>query len=228
MRSLHTLILNTRCGFIILLISLFFVVGCHVGKWDVNYPDTWSPQVENLMGECPLIAGRYLNQGERRLSSAGADCYSNCGALISELKDGNKVLSYNNLADKERIKDRIIELRQPTDKLLDVIEWKDVNGELKEMSQFQLSAENGDFFCEDGDFRLKNRVYATILLIGNAVTTESRVFNMAEDGALIMKRFTKTGGHAFIFPEAYGVGEWVRWPAVERLFVNEQDTDDLK
>lgn len=206
--------ISTMCLFASILCSLL-LTGCHVGKWDVNYPDAWAPRVENLAGQCSTISGYYLNQGERRLSTAGSDCYNNCGALISELKDRNKVLSFTNLTDKERIKERVIEIGQPTNQLLDVTEWKDIDGEFKQMPHFQLDSGNGDFTCRNGELQLKSRVYATILLVGNAVTTESRVFSKAEDGALIMKRFTKTGGHAFIFPEAFGVGEWVRWPAVE-------------
>jgi hypothetical protein len=212
--SEHRSPLDARGGLLLLLFLEVLLAGCTVGKFDVNYPEVWASRAKEVMGQCPDLVGFYLNKGERRLSSGGSDCYSNCGALISELKDGNKILSWTNVGDKERIKDRIIEIQQTTDLVVDVTEWKETEGERKVMSQFQLSAEAEDFQCKDGELWLKTRVHSVIFLVSNVLVTETRVFNKAEDGSLVMKRFTKAGGHNFVFPEAYGVGEWVRWPAV--------------
>ncbi len=216
----HRQTLDVKNGLIFLLAFVFLVPGCTIGTFDVNYPETWVSRVEGVTGRCPNVAGEYVNSGERRISAAGSDCYSNCGALISELRDGSKVISWANVGDKERIKDRVIEIRQPTNLLVDVIEWKEVDGVRNEMSRFQLSAENGDFQCEEGALWLKTRVHTLIFLISNVIATETRAFNKSKDGALVMKRFTKASGHNLVFPEAYGVGEWVRWPAVDSRPIN--------
>lgn len=207
--------LDDRGGLFLLLLFTFLLFGCTIGKFDVSYPERWAPRAASVTGQCPDIAGFYLNKGERHLSKAGSDCYSNCGALISELRDGNKFISWTNVGDKERIKDRTIEIKQLTDLIVDVTEWKELDGAREVMSQFQLRVENGDFKCEDGELRLKTRIHTIMFLVGNAIVSDTRGFSKSEDGALVMKRFTKAGGHAFVFPEAYGVGEWVRWSAVE-------------
>ena len=208
--------LDTRGGFILLLFFALLLPGCTIGTYDVNYPGIWEPRAGRMTGQCPDIEGFYLNKGVRILSKVGSDCRSNCGALVSELTDGGKVISWANVGDKERIKDRIVEIKQPTDLVLDVTEWKEIDDEHKVLSQFQLSAENGDFQCRDGELWLKTRVHTDIFFVSNGVATETRVFKKTEDEALVMKRFTKGGGHNFVFPMAYGVGEWVRWPAAER------------
>jgi hypothetical protein len=63
-----------------------------------------------------------------------------------------------------------------------------------------LSVANGDFTCDKNGLRLRDKTAAMTILVGSAFTTESRIFNVADDGSLIMKSVWHNQGHHTLFP----------------------------
>lgn len=215
--------LDARGGLLVIWSCMLLLAGCTIGKFDVDYPQVWAPPEPTVAQTCPDISGLYVNKGERRISQTGGDCYNECGSLISELSAGSDLQSFNfTIRHSSETADHVIEIRKTVDDILDVTEWRGNGDERKALSQFQLTRANEDFQCDTGELALKTRVHTMILLIGNAIGTESRVFSKAADGSLVMKRFTKVGGHVFIFPSAFGMGEWVRWLPAEATKPAEQ------
>ena len=216
-------LLSIRCGFLLLLLIGLLLSGCTVGKFDVDYPRTWAQRLTTEEQTCPNISGTYVNKGERRITNGG-DCYNECGSLISELTTGSDLISIFKITTHltSESPDHTIEIQQFANQEISITEWWGNGQERSRISTFQLTQEKGDYQCETGELILKTRVHTMILIIGNAIGTESRVFSKATDGSLVMKRFTKVGGHVLVFPEAYGVGEWVRWNKVEAIESDEQ------
>ena len=217
--------LSLRSLSTIILLSSLLLEGCHIGNWDVKYPADWATPENVAEHACPTVAGVYVNEGERRLSAAGADCYNDCGSLISELIDEGGIM---NLWKKSMPPlERTIEIRQPTNETLVITEWQSVNAKRESRTEVTLSVVNGDFECESGELRLKMRTHFVILLIGNAIVTESRVFYRLADGSLVMKRLTRAGGHVLVFPEAYAVGEWIRWQPAAAMHAFDENTKNI-
>lgn len=212
MKSLHRPLLMFNRSLAIFLFSVGMLTAC-VSIRDTGYPDNWAPRRQGSTNQCPAMAGTYLNQGER-VPKGGTDCFTACGGLIDELDVGSMFRPFTPLRDK-RAKERIIEILQPANSILDVVAWKDVDGERKEMARLHLSADHGDFHCENGEMRLAPRIHAATVILVDFVAPETRVFSKASDGALIMKRTTSLVGHVLVVPMVVSSGEWIRWPATE-------------
>ena len=77
-----------------------------------------------------------------------------------------------------------------------------------------LSMANGDFTCDKNGLRLRDKTAALILLISNTFTTESRIFNVTDDGSLIMKSVWNTMGHGTVIPVNSTNELLLRWTRV--------------
>jgi len=42
-----------------------------------------------------------------------------------------------------------------------------------------------------------------------------------------MKRLTRAGGHVLVFPEAYAVGEWIRWQPAAAMHAFDENTKNI-
>lgn len=194
------------------LLAAVAASGCHVGTWDVQYPGDWPARDLASQGSCPQIAGLYEDKGERRMSEQGGECFNVCDSLISQFTSGSDFEKLGGELQTES--GRLVEIQQAAKDALQVTELQEGAGGPQVLSTLQLAAAKGDFACEGGELRLRTRVHTLVLGIANGVEAESRTFSRASDGSLVMKRFSRFGGHNVVFPEAYAVGEWVRWPAV--------------
>ncbi|MGI9316733.1 MAG: hypothetical protein ACR2QW_05325 [bacterium] len=74
-----------------------------------------------------------------------------------------------------------------------------------------LSISNGDFTCNETGLRLRNKTVTMVFLFSNAVQHETRIFNVAEDGSLIMKSELHSWGHHTFLPLNITSEGWLRW-----------------
>jgi hypothetical protein len=100
-----------------------------------------------------------------------------------------------------------VRIAQPSD---DVIEITSVG------KRYTLTKSAGDFSCDASGLRLKERSSSMLWLISNIVRYESRTFNRAQDGSLIMKSEYHAVGNHTLFPvDTRGEGG-ARWAASSR------------
>lgn len=176
------------------------------------YPAGWSPiRHGQAYGTCPTLDGVYLDRGEFEQSASGRPCKretGECTSLIfSLLSDAQPALRLE--AFKWRSTVTQVQIEQPSPGVVAII----ANPDGKRQT---LSMANGDFTCDAHGLRLSDKTAATIVLISNAMSTESRTFNVANDGSLIMKSAWHNRGHHTFIPFSVTNEEWVRWTRLSR------------
>jgi hypothetical protein len=106
-----------------------------------------------------------------------------------------------------------VELRQPADGRLEIIQWQLGDNQERLVSKETLIMEKGDFTCAADGLRLAPRPVYFLVGMGNLLGSVSMSFNTSEDGCLVMKSKSSYIGHYFIFPGAHSFGGWARWRA---------------
>ena len=188
------------------IFALALLASCVTTGGIATYPAHWPPvQGIQSKGSCPKIAGVYHDLGEYVSTATGRPCdrYSDdCESLIyALLYDAYMSVKGTGIGRKPV---DIITIRQPSPGVLDIRSTPD--GERGE-----LSIAGGDFTCDEDGLRLKERSASLLLGVGNFVSYETRIFNAAVDGSLIMKSAYRTRGHTTImFADNTGAA-WVRW-----------------
>jgi len=186
------------------------LVSCISTTGTEPYPVGWSPiRHGEAGGTCPNINGVYHDRGVSEWSRSGRPCsreMGECTSLIfGLLSDAQSALRIE--AFKWRSTVVQVQIEQPSPGVVEII----ANPDGKRRT---LSIANGDFTCDGNGLRLSDKTAATIVLISNAISTESRTFNVANDGSLIMKSEWHNRGHHTLFPFSVTNEAWVRWTRV--------------
>ena len=134
-------------------VALAVLIGGCVRQTSLTYPDAWSPPFSSR-GECPHLAGRYVNAGE--LASGTAPALCSVGRYRRRGEWHCDTSLSRNLADIES--GERLELRQPDDDTL-VIVSSDPRVEVK-----TLRRSAGDFSCSAGV--LERRLHASLMSLG--------------------------------------------------------------
>lgn len=188
------------------ILALALLASCVTTGGIATYPAHWAPvQTIQSKGFCPNIAGVYHDQGEYVSAATGRPCdrYSaDCESLIYALLHDAYMSAKGSGIDRRPVD--IVTIRQPSPGVLDI-------GSTPDGETGELSITRGDFTCDENGLRLKERSASLLLGVGNFVSHETRIFNVAVDGSLIMKSAYRTRGHAtVIFADNTGTA-WVRW-----------------
>ena len=178
------------------------------------YPVSWTPIRKSEAGSsCPNIVGVYKDLGEYQPtpSGSGRPCSfesGECRSLIFNLLgDADMAIRIGtNKGQSTTLKQVRIEQPSPG-----VVEINAPSGERRQT----LSIANGDFTCDGNGLRLAEKTAFATILISNVIGTDSRIFNVAEDGSLIMKSEWHNRGHHTFFPFNVTNELWVRWARVD-------------
>ena len=206
-----------------------FLTGCFFSQ---VYPHDWSKLSSDQIGNCPAIAGRYVDRAAASTPSFWYDRRRGPTDRTPAGWSGSLSLA-ENLAGVSSA--TWVEIEQPDPDTLFVI----AHPELATKSQFQdrrvMKASKGEFSCDAGGLRISGgvasvfggrsdlptagRAAATtmMVLVGTAgAHTHQRVFRRAENGDLIME--VKEGEAAvwlYVIPTVTGENLFVRWPRHE-------------
>ena len=193
---------------------MLILSGCVVSSSMPDFPKKWEPiEAINPTTKCPQLSGLYAEWGD-----APNGCHSGieaCRSLSYNLLGGN--IGYKEFWD-ERATPRFpvgthVELRQPGDNRLEIIQWQIDKDQQQVVGKRTLEMKKGDFTCGADGLRLQSRLIYLLVGLSNLLGFESRSFNVGENGYLIMKSKESYIGHHVIFPGAHSFGIWVRWPA---------------
>lgn len=193
-----------------MLVSLL-LASCLSYTGTVPYPASWAPVRQSQAGSsCPKIDGVYWDRGEypgpyvsgRPCNDRTGECRS---LIFGLLGDARSTLFNRDSAINwvERV-----QIEQPSPGIVEII--AQARG-----TRQTLSMANGDFTCDQNGLRLRDTTAATIVLISNMLSTESRIFNVADDGSLIMKAVWHNRGHMTIIPVSVTNEVLLRWTRVD-------------
>jgi hypothetical protein len=193
---------------------LLALTSCIVSSHQPTYPEKWEPQeAAGSTDNCPALAGLYAERGD-----APNGCLSGmeaCRSLSYNLLHGN--IGYKEVWDQST-EPRFpigthVELRQPSDDTLEIIQWQLGNNQERVVGKKTLKMEKGDFTCSDDGLSLQPRLVYFLWGLSNLLGTVSMNFKTNEDGCLVLKSKFSYIGHHVIFPGAHSFGAWVRWRA---------------
>ena len=175
-----------------------------------QYPEAW-PQVrqaQTVVDSCPDISGTYENIGSSAALRSGRVCdYSTeCAVLNFNLTGTGQMVRRGSPPSPDPLHRLVI--AQPSRAKLTVQLTDEGGTPVGELSELTRDA---DFTCDAGLLLLKARTNSLVLLVANAVTTESRKFFLASDDSLILQGDLRTVGNRLVFPVDLGLEFWVRW-----------------
>ena len=171
------------------------------------YPLNWSPvQQTASTGACPRIEGVFIDGGEYKAPGSGrpcdygeGECQSLLFALLYDYKPVRKRSVYAFFTANANLEVRI---EQPSEDEIKIAGY----GEER-----TLKKAAGDFTCDKDGLRLAEKTSSTLLLLLDNVSHESRIFNVAQDGSLVMKSEWHNAGNYTIFPFSVRAEGWVTW-----------------
>jgi hypothetical protein len=196
------------------------------------YPHDWSKRSDEMIGNCPAIAGRYADSAAASTPSFWYDRRRGPRDRTPAGWNGSRSLA-ENLAGTGPA--TWIEIEQPDPDTVVVI----AHPESASTDQFQsrrvMKASKGEFNCDAGGLRISGGVASVfggrsdlptagraavttmMVFVGTAgAHTHQRVFRRAENGDLIME--VKEGEAAvwlYVLPTVTGENLFVRWPRHE-------------
>lgn len=194
------------------ILSSLLLTSCISIHDTTPYPLAWVPvQPPQPGGICPQIAGLYQDRGEESVpATTGRPCArmaGECASLsFSLLLDARRV----NSSDPGIARDRVdqVRIKQPSAGEIEVTTLPGGNRQT-------LSMTDGDFSCNGGGLHLREKTAALLLLVANTRSADLRVFNVAGDGALIMRSEWNSVGHTTVIPVDVPGLEWVRWTRID-------------
>jgi hypothetical protein len=194
------------------LVSLL-LASCISYTGTVPYPASWAPVRQGqAVGSCPKIDGVYWDRGQyqptpyvsgRPCDFKTGECTSLIFGLVSDAQSAIRIGGFNWRSTVQQV-----QIEQPSPGVVEII--AEPGGKRQ-----TLSMANGDFTCDKNGLRLRDTTAATIVLISNALSTESRIFNVADDGSLIMKSVWHNRGNHTLFPFSVTNELLVRWTRVD-------------
>jgi hypothetical protein len=193
------------------------LAGCIVMSRNPEFPPEWAPTSTARIGSCPLIAGRYFNDGELYVTSA-ASCIPR-----QELAPGSEAGSWDCsralVANLGLVGEAAaLELRQPDEQTLDVA-LQDAAGATLRTQRLRLGH---DFRCDTDSLYFSGTrsmhggpgmTALGILFISGGVTNHSRAFGAAAGGTLVMTVRERMAFYHLIFGAVGTSTSYVRWPS---------------
>ena len=193
------------------------LAGCMVMSRNPEFPAEWAPASTARIGGCPLIAGRYLDDGELYVASA-ASCIPQ-----QRLAPGSEAGSWDcslalvaNLGLAGEVE--AVELRQPDEQTLDVT-LQNAGGATLGSRRLRLGH---DFRCDADSLYISGTrsmlggpgmTAAGILFLSGGVTHHTRAFAAASGGALVMTVRERMAMYHVVFGAVGTSTSYVRWPS---------------
>ena len=192
------------------LITPMPIASCISINESATFPADWAP-VQYHRGEdlCPNLAGVYDDRGELpHVSTSGRPCVddaSECESLTFNLLFDAHLDLRRRGVKRDRVD--LVHIEQLSPGVLEIVGNPGGNRQI-------LSLANGDYTCDESGLRLAEKATAMVLVAINFISRETRVFNTAEDGSLIMKaEYRSIGNDLLLAIDAENEG-WVRWRRV--------------
>jgi len=198
---------------------LLFLTSC--SSIHTPYPGDWSPVINTKSGgnKCPKISGIYYERGKVAVPGQPGHCppfIEACTSLSYDLLEGN--IGYKQIlgARYNLTIGNFVELRQPADERLEVIQLQSSVGGKQILSKHVLLMDKGDFTCDSDGVTLKQRLIYYLVVQDNIIGSVSMSFKPSEAGSLILKMKAYYMGNFVMFPFpfvpfAHAEDLWVRW-----------------
>ena len=170
---------------LILLPIIFVLLSCVSRQ---VYPDVWNPVDISQSGRCPDITGEYNNEGEDGHLPYKPD-------LFLYLYDRNS--KYQKASH--------VSIRQSDEKNVEII----FLNKGQAISKRSLSADSGDFYCEDGFLKIKYKEFIQEFGIAGNVWYTAGFAKSGKD--LILKQDRVALMMFLIFPVTGGGTSWYRF-----------------
>lgn len=194
-------------------VAFIILPGCSIlfHEEKMTYPYDWPRIREGASSDvCPEIAGSYIDGGEYKAPSSGrpcdyqdGECHSLLFGLLYKFHDQPvKGGALGFFGSNRRLEVRI---EQPAD---DVIKVTAAGQE------HLLAKAAGDFTCDKNGIRLEKKGYSGLPALLDVVNFESRIFNVGQDGSLVMKSEWHNVGHYTVLPFSVRNEGWVRWERI--------------
>lgn len=181
-----------------------------------DYPTEWEPvETTNSLNQCPQLAGLFTEWGD---APNGCHAYMEaCRSLTTNLL--TESIGYKEHHDRSsKPKFPIgthVELRQPADNELEIIQWQLGNHQKWIVSRKTLTMENGDFTCSADGLTLKTRPVYFVIGLVNDLGSVKMILNTSEDGDLVIKSIEDGIINDFFTGGPYRFEKWFRWQAVD-------------
>lgn len=192
------------------------LAGCMVLSSNPGYPSEWAPPSAQRLDGCPLIAGRYVNDGQMHVTS-GAACMPQSrmakGAEAGSWDCRRELVANLGLAGEATV----IELKQPDEQTLEVA-LQDAAGatlaskRLRRGHDFHCDADSLFFSGTRSILGGPGMTAAGILFLSGGVTNHSRALRAAADGALVMTVRERMAMYHLVFGAVDTSTSYVRWP----------------
>ena len=179
---------------------MLLLVSCFAHTNTVPYPDACgSIRASATGGSCPKIEGTYRDQGEISGKGPRSCIYPDCGSLAFNLLSDPYVFSRGDAPSGG-----LVRISQPSAERVEIL-----GGPRRVRTALSLA--EGDFACDESGLRLKAKSTGLFLLAENVIAEESRIFNVADDGSLVMKVEWHNYGNRLIAGYSNRGAVWVRW-----------------
>ena len=178
------------------------LASCFTSVNPVPYPAAWRPVRPTATQSCPKIEGTYRDQGEVAGGGPRSCTYPECGSLAFNLLSDPYVFSKGNAPSGG-----VVRINQPSAGRVEVS-----GGPRRVREELSLAA--GDFVCDASGLRLRTKSTGLFLVLENSINEESRIFNVADDGSLVMKAEWHNRANQLVAGYSNSGEVWVRW---ERL-----------
>lgn len=201
-------------GFTLLGMSIL-CAGCAVRG--TQYPADWPTLANEHQGRCPLIQGRYLNNG-----ASAAQCPVE-GRRWTYAWDCDTTLTSNILTGlpHEGYGSHWVEIKQPDENTIVVtmaegttpVTLKQGSGDFSCDSNGVTISRSGSSFSQAGVSEVGNVLVTTVngLVGSGGVDTLSRRFERARDGSLVMKVTTSSYTSYVFIPTYVSWSQYVHW-----------------
>ncbi len=199
------------------LVSPVWLSGCISVTNNPGYPAQWPPLAYEQLGECPLIAGRYLNLGEQSLL-AGVDC-----SLPEKLPvPGDASVCTPWLAPNLGLwrEAQTVRLSQPSEDMLQVALDDAASGPrvhtYRRGQDFRCDADGLHFEQAQSALRSTGATVAGALLLSGGWERTRRSFRRDREGALVMTLHKDVVASLMLIGGKRSATSHVRWqPATE-------------
>jgi hypothetical protein len=189
------------------LVAVFALPGCFplLQEQKNGYPVNWPPIRETASAEaCPHLEGLYIDAGKLGPTTTSRPCDFVDHGYGEECKSLTFNLLYT--MHDSHVKGGEVRIEQPSDAAIRIT----AAGQQRTLTQTA-----GNFTCDKYGLRLKEKSQFFLFFLVNVVSFESRIFNAAQDGSLVMKAEWHNVGNRGIAPFSITDEGWVRWKQVD-------------
>lgn len=197
------------------IVCLIFISSCLSSTH--QYPAEWASlryqETSETSRTCPRIDGIYHNYGNfsrgERYGELKLARYLSCHFFIEEcdLFDFGKNPEFSTLLQRGNT----IEIRQPSNDVLEIVVWKGGDDDRIKLKRKLLSADNDDFICSADGIELKDIHEFRTVIISSGYASVERILTQAKDNSLVMNFKKNTSGYHVFIPIGAKQDIWLLW-----------------